>query len=75
MQITTYYITHKAPAGFLDVDALALVDLINDTGYGNGDNRSWNAMRAQVDALLDGETQRRLGIALESETSEADEDA
>lgn len=75
MQITTYYVTHRLPTDFADADAAALVDLINDTGYGNGDNRSWNLMRAQIDALLDPETQRRLGVALVAETIEAEEDA
>lgn len=73
MQITTYYITHK-PAGLVDADTLALVDLLNDTSFGNGDNRSWNAMRAQLDAMLDAQTQERLGIAIDAERLEADDD-
>ncbi len=70
MEITTYYVTHKAA----DTDTKALLHLINDTGAGNGDNRSWNALRAQIDALIDAETQRRLGIAIEAEQSEATDD-
>lgn len=75
MQITTYYVTHRLPTDFADADAAAMVDLINDTGYGNGDNHSWNAMRARIDEVLDAETQRRLGVALVAESIEADEDA
>lgn len=73
MQITTYYITHK-PSGLVDADTLAAIDLLNDTSFGNGDNRSWNAMRAQLDAILDAQTQERLGIAIDAEQSEADDD-
>lgn len=74
MQFTTYYVTQRAAAGRFDADAAALVHLINDTGAGNGDNRSWNAMRARLDATLDAETQRQLGITIESVDCEADDD-
>jgi len=74
MQVTTYYVTHAPAASHIDAEAIALVDLINDVGYCNGDNRSWNAMRAQLDALLDAETQGRLGVAIEAEQSEATDD-
>jgi len=72
MQITTYYVTHKA--GQIDADARAGLHLINDTAFCNGDNRSWNAMRAQVDALLDKDTQRQLGVMIEAEQCESFED-
>jgi hypothetical protein len=74
MQVTTYYVTQRIAAGFNDADAAALINLINDVGAGNGDNRSWNAMRAQVDAALDTDTQRRLGVFIEPLVSEADDD-
>jgi hypothetical protein len=74
MEITTYYVTCKAGIPVADEDAKALVHLINDTGAGNCDNRSWNALHAQIDALLDAETQRRLGIVVEAERSEATDD-
>jgi hypothetical protein len=32
-------------------------------------------MRARIDEVLDAETQRRLGVALVAESTEADEDA
>lgn len=72
MQITTYYVSHKA--GIDDIDAKALVHLINDTGFGNGDNRSWNAMHAQVNALIDADTQDRLRITIKAEQCEASTD-
>lgn len=72
MQITTYHVSHKA--GIQDVEAKALLHLINDTGFGNGDNRSYNALRAQIDALFDADMQHLLGIRIEAEQSEASED-
>lgn len=74
MQITTYYVTRRSMTVGADADAAALVDYINDTGAGNGDNRSWNATRARLDELLDADTQSRLGVAIEAEQSEAEED-
>lgn len=72
MQITTYYVSHRP--GIEDLDACSVVHLINDAGFGNGDNRSWNAMRARVDAQFDADTQKRLGIAITAEQSEAPTD-
>lgn len=72
MQITTYYVSHKA--GIEDIEAKALLHLVNDTGFGNGDNRSYNALRAQIDALFDADTQHLLGIRIEAEQCEASED-
>ncbi|MGE5467298.1 MAG: hypothetical protein ACM3Y9_07740 [Ignavibacteria bacterium] len=72
MQVTTYYVTRKTMK--FEPEAQALVDLINDTSCGNGDNHSWNAMRAQLDASIDRDTQQRLGIAVVAEQSEAEED-
>jgi hypothetical protein len=72
MQTTTYYVTQKARS--LDTAAAATVHLINDTSCDNGDNRSWDAMRAKVDALFDRDTQGRLGIRIEAEACEPAED-
>lgn len=72
MEITTYYITCKPAAGYADLRAL--VDGINDAGAGNGDNRCWNTLRSQLDALFDAEMQQRLGIAIEAEHREATDD-
>lgn len=72
MQITTYYVTHKA--GHKDADARAHLHLINDTAFCNGDNRSWNTMRARVNDQIDQETQLRLGVVIEAEQSEAFDD-
>lgn len=74
MTVTTYYVTHKPLAYNLDAEAIALVDTINDEGFGNGDNRSWNTLRARVDASFDTDTQRRLGIAIETESREVEDD-
>ena len=65
MTITTYYATHKL--GRSNAEADAIVHLINDLTAGNGDNRSWDAMRAQINALTDPETQQRLNIIIEEE--------
>lgn len=68
MTITTYYATHKL--GRSNAEADAIVHLINDLTAGNGDNRSWDAIRAQINALTDAETQRRLNIIIEEEKLE-----
>lgn len=68
MTITTYYATHKL--GRSNAEADAIVHLINDLTAGNGDNRSWDAIRAQINALTDAETQRRLNIIIEEEKFE-----
>ena len=68
MTITTYYATHRL--GRAHADANAIVHLINDVASGTGDNRSWDATRAHLDALADAETQRRLGITIEAEHCE-----
>lgn len=65
MTITTYYATHKL--GRSNAEADAIVHLVNDLTAGNGDNRSWDAMRAQINALTDPETQQRLNIIIEEE--------
>lgn len=74
MTITTYYVTRKAQAGFADMEAQALIHCINDTTFCNGDNRSWNATRAHLNALMDAETQTRLGVVIEAEECEAGDD-
>ena len=68
MTLTTYYATHRL--GRSDAEADAIVHLINDVTAGNGDNRSWDAMRAQINALTDSDTQQRLNIIIEDEKSE-----
>ena len=68
MTITTYYATHRL--GRSNAEADAIVHLINDMTAGNGDNRSWDAMRAQINALTDTETQQRLKIIIEEEKFE-----
>lgn len=72
MQITTYYVIGKR--GQIDADTRAVLHRINDIALGNGDNRSWNTLRTQLDALLDEEVQRRYGIAIEAEECELFED-
>lgn len=74
MQITTYYAIQNPRSGQVDADVQALLHFINDTSSGNGDNRSWNTMRARIDAELDRQTQERLGIGLEIQQDEADDD-
>lgn len=68
MTITTYYATHKL--GHSNPDADAIVHFINDTTADCGDNRSWDATRAHIDALADADTQKRLGIIIEAEEFE-----
>ena len=68
MTITTYYATHKL--GRSNAEADAIVHHVNDVTAGNGDNRSWDAVRAHIDALTDPETQQRLRIVIEEETFE-----
>lgn len=72
MTITSYYVQHEANRA--DADARATIHLINDLASSGGENRSWDATRALVDSLLDGETQERLGIRIEAEESEAETD-
>ena len=72
MQVTTYYVTHRIPQA--DRDAEAMINLINDMGACNGDNRSWNAMHAKLEGALDAETQNRLGVMIEAEQCEVAED-
>jgi hypothetical protein len=71
MTLTTYYVTHRPERS---AEAGAIVHLINDRASETGDNRSWDAIRAQVDALADAETQQRLGIAIEAEHNEVHAD-
>jgi hypothetical protein len=68
MTNTTYYVTHKL--GRPDAEANAIIHLINDLAFSSGDNRSWDATRAHVDALADPDTQKRFGITIEAEQSE-----
>jgi hypothetical protein len=68
MTITTYYATHKL--GRSSAEADALIHMINDLAAGNGDNRSWDTTRADINALIDPETQTRLGITIEAEQFE-----
>ena len=65
MTITTYHATHGL--GRSHAEANSLVHTINDMTAGNGDNRSWDAVRAHVDALADSATQQRLQISIEAE--------
>ncbi len=74
MTITMYYVTHKTKVGFADMEAQATIHRINDMTFCNGDNRSWNATQAHLNALMDAETQKRLGIVIEAEECEAGED-
>ena len=68
MTVTTYYVTHKL--GHPDAEANAILHLINDLAFSSGDNRSWDATRAHVDALADAEMQARYRITVEAEQSE-----
>ena len=68
MTITTYYATHSL--GRSNAEADAIVHLINDLTAANGDNRSWDAMRAQINALTDSEMRQRLDIIIEEEKFE-----
>jgi hypothetical protein len=68
MTVTTYYATHRL--GRSNAEADAIVHFINDLTAGNGDNRSWDAMRAQINALTDSETRQRLDIVIEEEKCE-----
>jgi hypothetical protein len=68
MTNTTYYVTHTLNRP--DPEANAIVHLINDLTFSSGDNRSWDATRAHVDALTDADTQKRFGITIEAEQSE-----
>ncbi len=68
MTITTYFATHKL--GRSNAEADAIVHHINDLTAGNGDNRSWDAVRAHIHALTDPETQQRLNIIIEEERFE-----
>ncbi len=72
MTITTYYATHRLGRPHAEADAI--VHRINDLTAGSGDNRSWDAMRARIDALADADTQARLGISIEAESFEAVEE-
>jgi len=68
MTLTTYYATHTL--GRPDPEADAIVHRVNDLTAGSGDNRSWDATRAHVNALADPATQKRLGITIEAEQFE-----
>ena len=68
MTITNYYATYNL--GRSDFEAEAIVHHINDLTAGSGDNRSWDATRAHINALADADTQRRLGITIEAEEFE-----
>jgi hypothetical protein len=68
MTFTTYYATHSAAQN--RNEANAIVHHINDVTAASGDNRSWDATRAHLNALADSETQARLGITIEAEDNE-----
>jgi hypothetical protein len=68
MTITTYYATRRP--GHSDRETDAIIHLVNDLTAENGDNRSWDATRAHLDALTDADTQSRLGITIEAEQYE-----
>lgn len=68
MMTTTYHVAHQA--GRSDAEAAATIHFINDTAFSSGDNRSWDATRALVNALFDANEQERLGISIEAEQSE-----
>jgi len=68
MTLTTYYATHSAAQN--RNEANSIVHHINDLTEASGDNRSWDATRAHLNALADSETQARLGITIEAEQSE-----
>lgn len=72
MTITTYHATHQL--GHANRDADAIVHLINDTTAASGDNRSWDATRAHINALTDPDTQQRLGLGIEAEQYELVDD-
>jgi len=72
MTVTTYYVTQQR--GHADAEASARVHLINDMAHGSGENRSWDATRALVDAMFGGDEQERLGVRIEAEQSEAESD-
>ncbi|HTY02981.1 MAG TPA: hypothetical protein VMC81_04545 [Rhodocyclaceae bacterium] len=68
MTITTYYATCRPNRRNSEADAI--VHLINDQCAVSGDNRSWDSTWAQVDAVADAATQRRLGLVVEAEQHE-----
>ncbi len=68
MTITTYYAAYRQ--GRSNAEADHIIHRINDLTADNGDNRSWDAMRAHINALTDPETQDRLGITIEAEQFE-----
>ncbi len=68
MTITTYYAACMQSRS--NAEAASIVHLINDLTAATGDNRSWDAMRAQINALADSDTQHRLGIVIEAEEFE-----
>jgi len=68
MTITTYYATYKLDRS--DAEANAIIHRVNDLTADSGDNRSWDSTRAHIDALVDSDTQKRLGIIIEAEEFE-----
>ena len=72
MTITTYFVTRKPGRSYAEADAV--IHLVNDLAADNGDNRSWDATRADINALVDPDTQARLGIIIQAEQFELMDD-
>lgn len=68
MTITTYYancnITRR------NAQAEAIINFVNDLTESNGDCHSWDAVRAHIDALIDTDAQKQLGITIEADVAE-----
>lgn len=73
MKITTYYAAYKK-LGRPDPEAAVIVNRVNDLMLGSGESYSWDATRAQIDALADADTQRRLGIIVAADEAESVDD-
>ena len=72
--ITTYFVTHSlGRAATCTADADAVVDRINAVTASNGDSLHRDRVQAELDALIDAETQKLYGITIHSEVIEIDE--
>lgn len=70
MTITTYYANCSQYRRNPQADAI--INFVNDLTESNGDCHSWDAVRAHIDALIDADAQKQLGITIEAEVAELD---
>ena len=75
MKITTYYATHAlGRADMSTPDADAVIQRVNAVTGSNGDSLYRDRVQAELDALIDAETQKLYQVSVDAVETEIEDD-